>query len=52
MKKIAIVMAIAIALMGASMIGKYRQQQINDYAERNNCTWTYDYYINAEPICK
>lgn len=52
MKKIAIVLAIAIALTGAAMVGKYRQQQIEDYAERNNCTWTYDYYINAEPICK
>lgn len=52
MKKVAIVVAIAIALTGAIAVGQYRKQQINDYAERNNCTWTYDYYINAEPICK
>lgn len=51
MKKIAIVVAI-LAITGAVMVGQYRQQQINEYAERNNCTWTYDYYINAEPICK
>lgn len=50
MKKIAIVMAIAFTM--ALIIGNYRQQQIEDYAERNNCTWVYDYYINAEPICK
>lgn len=52
MKRVAIVMAIAIALTGAIAVGQYRKQQINDYAKRNNCTWTYDYYINAEPICK
>ena len=24
----------------------------NAYAEANNCTWHYSWYINEEPVCK
>ena len=48
-KKLAIAGAILIALTGAMAIGNYRAKNLEEYAERNNCQWTYYY---DKPICK
>lgn len=48
-KKLAIAGAILLALAGAMAIGNYRAKSIEEYAERNNCEWTYYY---DKPICK
>ena len=48
-KKLAIAGAILIALAGAMAIGDYRAKNLEEYAERNNCQWTYYY---EKPICK
>lgn len=49
MKKIAIAIAIILVFAGAFAIGNYRRHNIEEYAKRNNCTWTYYY---DEPICE
>lgn len=49
MKKLAIVGAIIIALTGAVMVGNYRKKNLEEYARRNNCEWSYYY---DEPVCK
>lgn len=48
-KKIAVVVAIIGTISGACCIGAIRAKHLEEYAERNNCTWTYYY---DEPICK
>lgn len=48
-KKLAIAGAILLALAGAMAIGNYRANNLEEYAERNNCQWTYYY---DKPICK
>lgn len=49
MKKIAIAIAIITVFAGAFAIGNYRRHNIEEYAKRNNCTWSYYY---DEPICE
>lgn len=48
-KKLAIVGAVLLLIAGACAIGNYRRHNIEEYAERNNCTWTYYY---DKPICQ
>lgn len=48
-KKLAIAGAILLALAGAMAIGNYRAKNLEEYAESNNCQWTYYY---DKPICK
>jgi hypothetical protein len=48
-KKFAIVVAILLALAGAMAVGNYRAKNLEEYAQRNNCEWTYYY---DKPICR
>jgi hypothetical protein len=48
-KRIAIVLAVVAVLAIAVAIGQYRQNNLDEYARRNNCTWSYYY---DQPICK
>lgn len=48
-KKLVVAAAILVAFAGALAIGNYRANNLKEYAERNNCEWTYYY---DKPICK
>jgi hypothetical protein len=41
----------AIAIV-AVWHGALEQQRMDEYAIANNCSWSYDYYMTEQPICK
>lgn len=43
---------VAGLVLGANAYAQHRADRMNAYAEANNCTWHYSWYINEEPICK
>lgn len=44
--------AVGLLFLGANAYAQHRADRMNAYAEANNCTWHYSWYINEEPICK
>jgi hypothetical protein len=51
-KTILTLIAVGAVLMIAVWHGKIERQRMEAYAVANNCTWSYDYYITEQPICK
>ena len=43
---------VAVLALGANAYAQHKADRMNAYAEANNCTWHYSWYINEEPICK
>lgn len=53
LKKTILTLIVVGAVLGAALWhGKLEKQRMEAYAVANNCTWTYDYYITEQPICK
>lgn len=44
--------AIGLLALGANAYAQHRADRMTAYAEANNCTWHYSWYINEEPVCK
>lgn len=44
--------AIGLLALGANAYAQHRADRMTAYAEANNCTWQYSWYINEEPVCK
>lgn len=52
-KKLILTLIAVVAVAGvAAWHGKLEEQRMEQYAEANNCTWIYDYYITEQPVCK
>lgn len=47
-----IIAGLAIVLAGIALYNHHVDERMDRYAEENNCTWHYSYYINEQPICK
>lgn len=47
-----IIAGLAIVLAGIALYNHHVDERMDAYAEENNCTWHYSYYINEQPICK
>ena len=43
---------VAVLALGANAYAQHKADRMNAYAEANNCTWHYSWYINEEPVCK
>ena len=51
-KTILTIIAVGAIASVAIIHGNAEQQRMDEYAIANNCTWSYDYYITEQPICK
>jgi hypothetical protein len=44
--------ALGLLALGANAYSQHKADRMNAYAEANNCTWQYSWYVNEEPVCK
>lgn len=51
-KTLAVIFGVAAILWVAGLIGDSKTTQMDAYAQANNCTWHYDYYVTEAPVCK
>ena len=53
MKKATAILIVVLAVVGVVYIhGQHEQNRMEEYAAQHGCTWTYDYYITEQPVCK
>jgi hypothetical protein len=44
--------ALSVLAICADAYSQHQADRMNAYAEANNCTWHYSWYVNEEPVCK